>query len=392
MCKFSGKNSGLYLFFLVFVFSPFLYPNNLEGKIMSHDSHLAIVKETFGKTSDGRQADVYTLTNKNGMIVKITNFGGAVISLQVPDKDGEISDVVLGYDDVTGYEKDNSSIGFSIGRYANRIGKAKFTLDGTEYKLSANDGVNTLHGGKMGFSHVLWQAKTEEDQNSVSLILTYNSKDGDQGFPGNLTATVKFTLGEKNELHIDYSAITDKTTVVNLTNHSYFNLAGPGDCDVLSHELMINADAFTPIDSEFIATGEIRKVAGTPFDFRKPKEIGKNINEKNEQIIFGKGYDHNWVLNKQGNEMSLAARVYEPKSGRVLEVLTTEPGVQFYSGNFLDGTVIGRDKKVYKHRFGFCLETQHFPDSPNKPDFPSVVLKKGDIYKTSTVFKFSVEK
>jgi aldose 1-epimerase len=346
-------------------------------------------KEVFGTTADGKTVNIYTLKNSKGMEVKITNFGGIVVSISVPDKNGKFDDVVLGFDSLKSYENIHPYFGAIIGRYGNRIGNAKFTLEGTDYTLPKNDNENTLHGGLKGFDKAVWNA--EEGKNGNSLILTYTSKDGEEGFPGNLNAKVIYTITDSNELKIEYSATTDKTTVINLTNHSYFNLAGAGNGDILSHEIMIDANRFTPIDKGFIPTGEYKNVGGTPFNFSQPTEIGAKIDQKDDQLIFGKGYDHNFVLNKTDNSLTLCARVSEPTSGRVLEVYTTEPGVQFYTGNFLDGTNIGKSGKKYNHRYGFCLETQHFPDSPNKPEFPSTKLKPGDTYRSSTVYKFSVK-
>jgi aldose 1-epimerase len=346
-------------------------------------------KRAFGKMADGQTIDLYTLTNKNGMEASIINYGGRVVTLKTPDRDGRLDDVVLGFDNLEGYQGENPYFGALIGRYGNRIGKASFTLDGVLYKLPANNGPNTLHGGPKGFDKAVWQARDVSDGQSQRVQLTYLSKDGEEGFPGNLTATVVYTLTANNELRIDYRATTDKDTVVNLTNHSYFNLQGQGVGDILGHEVTLNADAFTPVDKELIPTGEIRGVEGTPFDFRKPVAIGARINQNDEQLKFGRGYDHNFVLRGGGGTLTPAARVYEPKTGRVMEVLTTEPGIQFYSGNFLDGTLHGKGGKVYPLRSGLCLETQHFPDSPNKPGFPSTVLRPGAEYQTTTVYRFS---
>jgi aldose 1-epimerase len=348
-------------------------------------------KSTFGKTPDGEQVDLYTLTNKNGVEAAITTYGGAVVSLKVPDRHGTLEDIVLGYDSVDGYVNDKSYFGAIIGRYGNRIGHAQFTLDGKTYTLAKNNGENTLHGGIKGFNKAPWTAKEIPAKDGQALELTYLSKDGEEGFPGNLHVRVIYTLTDSNELKIDYSATTDKKTVVNLTNHSYFNLAGSGD--ILGHVLMIEADKFTPVDPGLIPTGELRDVAGTPFDFRKPTAIGARINADDEQIKLGGGYDHNFVLRrKMGDPISLAARVVEPASGRILEVWTTEPGMQFYTGNFLDGSVHGKGGAAYAKRSAFCLETQHFPDSPNHPKFPSTVLKPGERYHTTTIYRFSVEK
>ena len=346
-------------------------------------------KQAFGKTDDGQQMDLYTLTNKNGMQVAITNFGGTIVSIKVPDKSGNIADVVLGYDDVSGYQGGKSYFGATIGRYGNRIGKAKFTLDGKTFTLPQNDGVNTLHGGTKGFSQRVWTAKDVSGPAGEALQLTYLSKNGEEGFPGNLDAKVVFTLAANNELKIDYSASTDKDTVVNLTNHSYFNLSGKGEGDILGTELTLHASKFTPVDATLIPTGELRSVKGTPFDFTKSTAIGARINQADEQLKLAGGYDHNWVLDAGKTvALHLAAQAYDPTSGRELEVLTTEPGIQFYTGNFLDGTIHGKGGKVYNKHDAFCLETQHFPDSPNHPKFPSTELKPGQRYHTMTVFKF----
>ncbi|MCI0529368.1 MAG: galactose mutarotase, partial [Nitrospira sp.] len=347
-----------------------------------------IEKQPFG-TVDGAAVDLYTLTNDKGVEVKITNYGGTVTSLMVPDRDGKLGDVVLGYDNLEGYLKNNPYFGCIIGRYGNRIGKGKFTLNGVEYTLAQNNGENSLHGGIKGFDKMVWNVKEIKDKDSVGLELTYLSKDGEEGYPGNLSVTVTYTLTNNNELKIDYGATTDKDTVVNLTHHSYFNLAGAGEGDILGHELMINADRFTPVDSGLIPTGELKSVKDTPMDFTQPTAIGARINQEYEQLILGRGYDHNWVLNTKEGSLTLAASVYEPKTGRVMEVLTTEPGMQFYTGNFLDGSITGKGGKVYNQRFGFCLETQHFPDSPNKSEFPSTTLKAGGKYATTTIYKFS---
>jgi aldose 1-epimerase len=362
------------------------------GPTQQTGATVQVKKQAFGKMADGQAIDLYTLTNKNGMEASIINYGGALVTLKTPDRNGKLDDVVLGFDTLDGYLKTNPYFGALIGRYGNRIGKASFTLEGVLYKLPANDGPNTLHGGLKGFDKVVWQARDVSDAQSPRLELTYLSKDGEEGFPGNLSVTVVYSLTANNELRIDYTATTDKATVVNLTNHSYFNLAGQGQGDILGHELTLNADRFTPVDKVLIPTGELRSVEGTPFDFRKPVAIGARINQDDEQLKFGRGYDHNFVLNSGGGSLSLAARVHEPKTGRVMEVLTTEPGIQFYSGNFLDGTAIGKGGKPYPLRSGFCLETQHFPDSPNKPKFPSTVLKPGEKYQTTTIYRFSAVK
>jgi aldose 1-epimerase len=335
----------------------------------------------FGKTHEGAAVEVYTLKNRHGIEAHIITYGGRLQSLKTPDSRGNLGDIVLGFDSIDGYlDNPGPFFGALIGRYANRIGGAKFSLDGVEYKLDKNDGANTLHGGAHGFDKAIWKARTIDD----GIELTYISKDGEQGFPGNLTARVTYTLDPTNTLTIHYEASADKPTVVNLTNHAYFNLKGEGT--ILGHRLTLNADRFTPVDAGLIPTGELRDVAGTPFDFRKPEAIGTRITVNNEQLNLGKGYDHNWVLNGSGTKF--AARVEEPITHRVLEVSTTEPGIQFYSGNFLDGTAKGKGGKMYAHRSGFCLETQHFPDSPNQPKFPSVVLKPGGKFESTTSFRF----
>jgi aldose 1-epimerase len=352
---------------------------------------LSIEKRPFGE-HDSMQVDLYTLTNANNLEMKVTNYGGIITSLKIPDKNGKLDDVVLGYNSLDGYVKVNPYFGAIIGRYGNRIKKGKFVLDGKEYKLAINNAPNNLHGGPNGFDTVIWDAETKQDSNSVSIIFKYLSKDGEEGFPGNLEATVTYTLTNDNELKIDYLATTDQPTIVNLTNHTYWNFAGEGSGDILSHELMLNADKYTPVDNTLIPTGELPSVEGTPMDFRMPIAIGSRINDDFEQLKFGKGYDHNWVLNKSTeNEMSLAATVYAPISGRYIEIFTTEPGIQFYSGNFLDGSIVGKSGKNYEFRHGFCLETQHYPDSPNQPDFPSTALRPGETYKTTTIHKFSVK-
>lgn len=348
----------------------------------------SVKKEEFGK-ADGQSVALYTLTNRNGAEARITTYGGIVVSLKVPDRNGKMDDIVLGYDTLDDYLKGNSAyFGALIGRYGNRIGKGRFTLDGVDYKLAVNNGENHLHGGIKGFDKVVWTATTPPTKDGAALTLTYLSRDGEEGYPGNLTVTVIYTLTDNNELKIEYSATTDKDTVVNLTHHSYFNLAGQGHGDILNHQLMINADRFTPVDSGLIPTGELRAVKGTPFDFSQPAAIGSRINGADEQLKLGKGYDHNFVLNGKMGTLRQAAKVYEQTSGRVMEVWTTEPGLQFYTGNFLDGKP-GKGGKPYEFRNGFCLETQHYPDSPNKPDFPTTVLKKGSKYQTTTIYKFT---
>jgi aldose 1-epimerase len=351
-----------------------------------------ITKADFGTTRDGKKVDIYTLTNANGLQTKITNYGGTVVSLLVPDRVGTLADIVLGFDHLKDFETQSPYFGAIIGRYGNRIGKAKFTLDGVEYKLAANNGENHLHGGLKGFDKVVWDAEPFQNKKGVGLKLHRISADMEEGYPGNLDVTITYTLTNEDELQIDYMATTDKPTVCNLTNHSYFNLAGQGNGTILNHELMLAANYYTPVDSGLIPTGEIAPVKGTPMDFTKPIAIGARIGADFEQLKYGGGYDHNWVLCKDPSDvMTLAAEVYEPTSGRVMKIYTEEPGIQFYCGNFLDGTLTGKNGKVYPKRSGFCLETQHYPDSPNKPNFPSVVLRPGQTYKTTTIHKFSVK-
>lgn len=350
-----------------------------------------VQKHAFGKAEDGRTLDLYILRNSSGMEVSISNYGGAVVSLKVPDRSGKLADVVLGYSDARGYIEDKAYFGGIIGRYANRIAHGKFTLNGSTYILPKNDGENELHGGVKGFNKRIWTAKDISGGDGPALELTYHSHDAEEGYPGNLAARVVYTLTQNNELKIEYLATTDKETVVNLTNHSYFNLAGRGSGDILGHRLTIHAEEFSPVDATLIPTTAGRSVRNTPFDFSRAAIIGARINQDDQQLKFGRGYDHNWVLNRQGNHtLSLAAEVSEPGSGRAMEVWTTEPGLQFYSGNFLDGTIHGKDGVVYGHRTGFCLETQHFPDSPNHPDFPSTVLKPGQQYRSTTVYRFLI--
>lgn len=348
-------------------------------------------KESFGQTGDGRPVDLFTLTNSKGLEIRAINYGGIIVSLRVPDKSGNLGDIVLGYDKVDGYLQNPTYFGAIVGRYANRIAHATFTLDGVKYTLAKNDGPNSLHGGLNGFNKQLWEAKEFKNGKGVGVGFSYLSKDGEEGYPGNLKVKVIYTLTDDNQLIVDYEATTDKATPLNLSQHTYFNLAGEGNGDILGHHLLLNADRFTPVDKTLIPTGELRAVQGTPTDFSKPTTIGARINNDYEQLVLGHGYDHNWVINRKDNSLTRAAMVHEPTSGRVLEVLTTEPGLQFYSGNFLDGTITGKNGHVYKQRYGFCLETQHFPDSPNHPDFPSTILRPGKTFHSQTVFKFSTE-
>jgi len=346
-------------------------------------------KTSFGKTPDGHEVFIYRLKNKSGMQADIMTYGATLVSLSVPDRNGVLADVVLGFDSLANYVSQNPYFGSTIGRYGNRIGKGTFELNGVRSTLAVNNGPNHLHGGLKGFDKVVWTADEKESIAEKSLALRYVSKDGEEGYPGTLNVKVTYSLTDENELRIDYEAVTDKATVINLTHHSYFNLAGAGNGDILGHELFIDANRFTPVDAGLIPTGEVKEVRGTPMDFNTPTLIGARIKDSYEQIGKGGGYDHNWVLNNGTGAMALAARAFEKTSGRVMEVLTTEPGLQFYSGNFLDGTLTGKGGKKYEHRFGFCLETQHFPDSPNKPEFPTTVLNPGTAYRTSTVYRFS---
>jgi aldose 1-epimerase len=348
-----------------------------------------MTKTDFGKTKEGTPVQIFTLTNGNGMEAKIMTYGGIVVSLKAPDRNGAMADIVLGFDSLKEYEENNSPyFGALIGRYGNRIGHARFSLDGKEYTLEKNNGENTLHGGSHGFNTKVWTPKQLPDG---GLELTYVSPDGEEGFPGTLTLVAVYRLTAANELKIDYAATTGKPTVVNPTNHSYFNLKGAGNGDILGHVVTIYASRFTPVDAGLIPTGELRPVKGTPFDFTRPTAVGARIGQSDEQLKFGTGYDHNWVLDSGGGKLALAAKVEEPTTGRVLEVLTTEPGIQFYTGNFLDGTLKGKGGKVYAQRNGLALETQHFPDSPNKPAFPSTTLRPGQKFQSQTVYRFSTE-
>lgn len=374
---------------LILGFAVILSWMGCEPSSPERSSHM-IGKQSFGTTQEGTAIDILTLTNSNGIEVRAITLGGIIVSLRTPDKNGKLDDIVLGFDTLDGYLGKHPYFGAIIGRYGNRIGNAKFTLDGVEYQLAANNGPNALHGGLKGFDKAVWKAESFETNQGVGVVFTHTSPDGEEAYPGNLTAKVTYTLTNQNELIFDYEAASDKATHVNLTQHTYFNLAGAGKGDVLGHEVMLNADSFTPVDATLIPTGEIRKVAGTPLDFAKPTAIGARINQDDEQLELAGGYDHNFVLNRKGEEASLAARVYEPASSRVLEVFTTQPGVQFYTGNFLDGSLKGKGGSVYPKRSGFCLETQHFPDSPNKPEFPSTILRPGETFRSQTIYKFSI--
>ena len=358
----------------------------------SANTSSTITKSDFGKAPDGQPVDLYTLRNSKGAEACIMTYGGRVQKLLMPDKHGKFADVVLGYDTLDGYlSPDCPYFGALVGRYGNRIGNATFNLEGQTYTLAKNNHGNSLHGGLKGFDRVVWTAKPSIGAHGPQLVLAYVSKDGEEGFPGNLEVTAIYTLTEKNELKLEFTAKTDKPTVLNLTHHSYFNLAGQGSGDILNHLVRINADQTTPVDSGLITTGAFADVAGTPFDFRKSTAIGARINDPDPVLQYGPGYDHNWVINKPLGQFGFMARVVEPKSGRVMEVWSDEPGLQFYTGNFLDGTITGKEGRVYQRHGAFCMEPQHYPDSPNKPNFPSVELKPGQTFHNTIVYKFSVE-
>jgi aldose 1-epimerase len=357
-----------------------------------HDDPV-ITKEPWGAV-DGQPVDLYTLTNSHDMTVTITNYGGIIQSIWVPDRRGREKNVALGFDNLDDYVTSSPYFGCITGRYANRIAEGRFSLDGEEYQLATNDGPNHLHGGNVGFDKRVWDATPIEGDDSVGLELTYTSPDGEENYPGTLETTVTYTLTNDNEIEVDYHATTDAPTIVNLTNHTYFNLAGEGSGTIEDQRLYLNADHYTPVDETLIPTGEIAPVEDTPFDFTRSTAIGERIRDGHEQIVIGRGYDHNFVLNREDPEddsMILAAKVTDPRSGRVLEISTTEPGIQFYSGNFLDGTLVGTGGNVYRQGDAFALETQHFPDSPNQPNFPSTVLRPGEVYETSTVYAFSTK-
>ena len=351
----------------------------------------AIGAAPFGSTTDGTPVQIYTLCNRNGMEARIMTYGGIVESLKVPDRNGRLGDVVLGYDNLAGYLTNSPFFGALIGRYGNRIAKGQFTLDGQTYTLPTNNPPNSLHGGDKGFFARVWKAAALVTSNGPVLQLSYLSKDGEEGYPGNLSVTATYTITEDNALRLDFEATSDKDTVCNLTHHSYFNLAGQVNGDILGNMLYLNANSFTPVDATLIPTGELRPVDGTPFDFRQPTAIGARIIADDQQIKFGPGYDHNWVINKPLGQLGLMARVSEPASGRVLEVFSTEPGLQFYSGNFLNGSITGKDGIVYRYRSAFCMEPQHYPDSPNHPEFPSTELKPGETYHNTIIYKFSTQ-
>ncbi len=356
-----------------------------SGKAPAGKGKPTVEKVPYGKMPDGRPVDIFTLTNANGMRVKLTNYGAITVSVEVPDRAGKLADVTLGYDTLDGWFTSKSYFGATVGRYANRIAKGKFSLDGQTYTLATNNGENALHGGLKGFDKVLWNAETVELPNAVGVKFTYASKDGEEGYPGNLAVTALYTLTNDNEFKVEFTATTDKATVVNLAHHSYWNLGGAAAGDILGHELLLEADQYTPVDAGLIPTGELKAVAGSPMDFTKPAAIGAWIAQ-----VEG-GYDHNFVLRNQTGKVALAARAVDPRSGRIMEIFTDQPGIQFYSGNFLDGTVAGKGGVVYKNHRGFCLEPQHSPDSPNRPNFPSVVLRPGETYKHVMIHKFSAK-
>ena len=353
-----------------------------------------VTSAPFGATADGRTAELFTLTNGHGIQIKLTNYGGIITSLRTPDRSGQLDDIVLGYDSLAGYLRNSPYFGAIVGRYGNRIARGIFTLDGTTYRLAVNNGLNSLHGGLRGFDKVVWSARPFQNQEGSGVALDYTSPDMEEGYPGTLRSHVTYTLTEDDRLIVDYQATTDKPTPVNLTQHTYWNLAGSARRDILGHELTINADSMTPVDTTLITTGEITPVSGTPFDFRTPTAIGARVDQRQDaQIRYGNGYDHNFVLNRgaaAADALVRAAHVAEPTSGRTLDIFTTEPGLQFYSGNFLDGSITGKGGAVYRFRYGIALETQHYPDSPNHPNFPSTILRPGQQYHTRTVFQFGV--
>ena len=355
-------------------------------------SHRSVITRDYGALPDGRIAELYTLTNANGLKATLTDYGAILVSMEVPDRDGKLADVTLGYDTLEGWLSNTSYFGSTVGRYGNRIAKGKITLDGTTYTLAANNGENHLHGGIKGFDKVLWDAKSLKRPGAVGVEFTRTSPDGEEGYPGELTATVTYLLTDENELRIEFKATTDKPTIVNLVHHSYWNLTGDPNKTILDHELMLAADHFLPVDEGLIPTGELRPVKGTPFDFTQPTKIGARVSADDEQLKRGNGYDHCWVLREQTGKVALAATLYDPSTGRAMDVLTDQPGIQFYGGNFLDGSVTGKGGIKYQFRTALCLETQHYPDSPNKPDFPSVVLRPGETYRHTMIHRFYTRK
>ena len=379
--------SGLYHAALIAVF--FLFTSCQSSETMPAESNGSVTATSFGQLPDGREAMLYTLENKSGMVVKITNYGGAITAIEVPDKNGTAGDVVLGYDSVEEYVAGNPFFGVITGRYANRIAKGQFSIDGETYTLATNNGENHLHGGIEGFDKKLWDTETFENENGVGVVMRYTSPDGEEGYPGTLASTVTYTLTPANGIQIDYEATTDKATVVNLTNHSYFNLKDGGASSILDHKMRIIADQYVPTDAGNIPLGPLEDVEGTPFDFRTATAIGERIEQEDTQLEYGFGYDHNYVLKDQGSGLRLVAEVHDEASGRFMEVLTTEPGVQFYTGNHLNDNFTGRGDVTYASRSGFCLETQRYPDTPNQPDYPTARLNPGETYTSTTVYRFS---
>ena len=351
-----------------------------------------VTQAPFGRLPDGTVIDGYTIRNPRGTTMHVMTYGATITALRTADRQGHFDDIVLGFDSVEGYLDDPPYFGAIVGRYANRIAKGRFTLNGHTYQLPINNGPNSLHGGTRGFDKVVWRATPFENDSSAGLVLTHVSPDGDNGYPGRVEVRVTYTLTDSDELIVDYGATTSKATPINLSQHSYFNLSGDGTRDILDHVLELEASHYTPVDSTLIPTGELAPVEGTPFDFRTPTPIGERIEQANQQLQFGRGYDHNFVLDRSGAPLSHAARVVEPTTGRMLDIYTDQPGVQFYSGNFLDGTIKGKGGKVYRHRYGFCPETQHYPDSPNHPNFPSTILRPGEKFVSRTVFRFGVRR
>ena len=374
------------VYFLIFSLIIISCENTQKNKIMPL---VTIEKKAFGRTLDGVDIDQYILKNRNGMEISAINYGGIITSWKAKDREGNYKDIVLGFNKLSEYETESPYFGAIIGRYGNRIAKGKFTLNGEKYTLAVNNGKNHLHGGLKGFDKVVWDSKEVVEDMTASLVLSYVSNDMEEGYPGNLEVQVIYTLNNNDELSVKYEAVSDKTTIINLTQHSYFNLSADFNKNILDHDILINADSFLPVDSILIPTGEIRNVGDTPFDFRRPKSVGEEINNANKQLMIGNGYDHCWVLNNQDQGLRFVASAYDSGTGRLLEVFSDQPGIQFYSGNFLDGTLKSKIGGIYDFRSGFCLETQHYPNSPNEKGFPSVNLNPGEKYMTETIFKFS---
>ncbi len=374
------------VYFLIFFLIIISCENTQKNKIMPL---VTIEKKAFGRTLDGVDIDQYILKNRNGMEISAINYGGIITSWKAKDREGNYKDIVLGFNKLSEYEDGSPYFGAIIGRYGNRIAKGKFTLNGEKYTLAVNNGENNLHGGLKGFDKVIWDSKEVVDDSTASLVLSYVSNDMEEGYPGNLEVQVIYTLNNNDELSVKYEAVTDKTTIINLTQHSYFNLSADFNKNILDHDILINADSFLPVDSTLIPTGEIRNVGDTPFDFRRPKNVGDEISNSNKQLMIGNGYDHCWVLNNQNQGLRFVASAYDSETGRLLEVFSDQPGIQFYSGNFLDGTLKSKIGGTYDFRSGFCLETQHYPNSPNEKSFPLVTLSPGEKYVTETIFKFS---